>query len=178
MPGGRLRIILDALETFTLALLLALVVRAYLIESFVVSGDSMLPTLADGERVFVYRLAYALGRPERGDIIVFRYPLDPSRDFVKRIVGLPGDVIEVRSGRVFINGSFLSETYQVIKDRSSLPPTRVPGGDLFVLGDNRRVSEDSRYFGFVPLRNVKGEVFLVYWPPSRIAWVGALVGGP
>jgi len=174
---SRVRSLVDLTETILIAVAFALVIRAYVVGSFVVNGDSMNPTLFTGERVCISRLTIARGGPERGDIVVFQYPLDPSRAFVKRVVGLPGDSMEIRGGRVLVNGSFLSESYSVIRDQSSLPAMRVPEGQVFVLGDNRPVSEDSRFFGFVPLQNLRGEVFLVYWPPSRFEWVGARAGG-
>jgi signal peptidase I len=178
VSSGRFRWALDALETFAVAAILALVVRTYFIGSFIVVGDSMRPALRDGERVFIWRAAYLLGEPERGDVIVFRYPLDPTRDFVKRVVGLPGEEIEIRAGRVIINGFLYTEPPTVEPDRSSYPATRVPEDSVFVLGDNRRVSEDSRFFGPVPLAEVKGEVFLIYWPPGQIGLLGAAEGGP
>lgn len=177
MAQRRVRLLVDLVGTLILAAVLALVARTYLVSSYLVLGDSMNPNLHDGERVFITRVTLRQGVPERGDIVVFRYPLDPSREFVKRVIGLPGDEVEVRQGRLYVNGSFVVEGYRIVKDRSSMPDTRVPEGDLFVLGDNRPVSEDSRYFGFVPLENVRGEVFLVYWPPTRIEWIGALAGG-
>ncbi len=177
MGRGRWGWLRDLAPTLAVALVLAFLVRTYVVTSFVVLGDSMNPNLFDGERVFISRVGLHGGVADRGDVIVFRYPLDPSRDFVKRVVGVPGDVVEMRGGKVFVNGTFLVEGYRLIRDRSSLPPTSVPEGMLFVLGDNRPVSEDSRYFGFVPVENVKGEVFLVYWPPGRLHWVGAPAGG-
>lgn len=151
--------------------------RLYLDHTCLVSGDSMNPSLYDGEWVALARTGFEGGLPPRGDIVVFRYPLDPKRVFVKRVVGLPGDVVEIRQGQVYVNDSFVLEDYRVVRDRSSLPATRVPEGKVFVLGDNRPVSEDSRCFGCVPLEYVRGVVFLVYWPPSRIDWLGALSGG-
>ena len=178
MSRGRYRWVLDILETFAVAFVLALLVRTYIIGSFQVVGDSMDPTLTDGEWVFIWRVAYLRHEPDRGDIVVFRYPLDPGRDFVKRIIGLPGDEVEIRIGQTYVNGRFLTEPVKVATDRSTLPATTVPDGHVFVLGDNRRVSEDSRHFGFVPLSNIKGEVFLVYWPPGHIGWLRATKGGP
>jgi len=168
---------LELAEATLVAFVIALVLRTYVVGSFVIVGDSMNPTLSDGERVLVSRMAYRDGGPERGDVIVFRYPLDPGQDFVKRVVGLPGETVEMREGRVFVNGVCLEETYPVKADRSAFPPTRVPDGELFVLGDNRRVSEDSRSFGFVPLDCVRGKVLLVYWPPHRVEWVDAAAAG-
>jgi len=159
------------------AFVISLLVRSYVVGTFVIVGDSMIPSLTDGERVFVNRLAYVLGRPERGDIVVFRYPLDPGREFVKRVIGLPGDRVEIRGGRVLVNGSEFTGGFQVRADGSDFAARTVPPGAVFVLGDNRSVSRDSRAFGFVPLENVEGEVFLVWWPISRVEWVGSLEEG-
>lgn len=163
----------ESLEIAVIAFFLALAVRSYVVGTYVVDGDSMNPTLVDGEWVFLWRLAYLRAGPERGDIIVFRYPLDPEREFIKRIIALPGETVELRGGRVFVDGSLLAETHPIVPDYSSYPRTRVPEGQLFVLGDNRRNSGDSRYFGFVPLDHVRGEVFLVLWPPSHIQLVSS-----
>ncbi len=178
MSQGRYRWVRDVLETFVIAFVLALLVRTYVIGSFQVVGDSMKPTLLDGEWVFIWRVAYLRAAPDRGDVIVFRYPLDPDRDFVKRVIALPGEEIEIRGGQIYIDGRFFTEPAQITTDRSTLPPTTVPEGHVFVLGDNRRLSEDSRYFGSVPLDNIKGEVFLIYWPPGHIGWLSTSRRGP
>ncbi len=176
MARRRPRRFLDVLWTIALAVVLVVGAKAYLGSTYLVSGDSMNPNLYDGERVLINRSSPE-GLPDRGDMVVFRYPLDPVREFVKRVIGLPGDEVEMRQGRVFVNGSFLEEGYRIVRDRASIPAVRVPAGALFVLGDNRPVSEDSRFFGFVPLADVKGEVILVYWPPTRIQVVGGSRGG-
>ncbi len=177
MSRRRARFLWDLVQTFAIALVLALVIKTYFVGGYLVDGDSMNPTLYDRERVFITRLGLHDGLPGRGDVIVFRYPLDPSRDFVKRVVGLPGDELEIRQGRVYLNGSFVVEDYRLIRDHSSVPATRIPEGQLYVLGDNRPISEDSRHFGFVPAKNVRGRVFLVIWPPTRLRWVAAIEGG-
>jgi len=159
------------------AVVLSLLIRTYVLGTFVVVGSSMNPTLVDGERVLVNRLAYVLGGPARGDIIIFRYPLDPRREFVKRVIGLPGDRVEIRRGQILVNGREFAGDFETVPDWSDFEARTVPEGAVFVLGDNRRVSKDSRSFGFVPLENVEGEVFLVYWPATRVDWLGALEGG-
>lgn len=128
-----------------------------------VEGDSMEPSLLDGQFVVVNRLAYMVGTPQRGDIIVFRFPLNPERRFIKRIIGLPGDSLRVQDGQVFVNGAPLYEPY------IAAPPAYnnqwVVGRDeVFVLGDNRNNSSDSQNWGALPLDSVIGKAVLVYWP--------------
>ncbi|MCL5038416.1 MAG: signal peptidase I, partial [Firmicutes bacterium] len=113
------------------------------------------------------KLVYRWHEPERGDVVVFRYPLDPSRDFIKRVIAVGGDYVEIRLGQIYVNGQAIEEPYVANRDLQSYPKTRVPPGSIFVLGDNRRNSEDSRVFGAVELRYVKGKAFLVYWPFSE-----------
>ncbi len=159
----------ESAETVIIALVLALLIRGFLVESFLVQGYSMEPTLHDGERLLVNKLAYRLEAPERGDIVVFRYPLNPKRDFIKRVVGTPGDTIEIRHNQVFLNGQPLKEDY-ILPDRypRNYQPVTVRPGTVYVLGDNRGNSEDSRIFGVVPIENIKGRAFLVYWPVSEL----------
>lgn len=155
-------------ETVLIAVVLAFVIRGFVVETFVVFGPSMEPTLYDAERLFVNKISYKLHPPHRHDIIIFAYPRDPQRDFVKRVIGLPGEALEIRDGRVYINGEFLEESYVAFPDHhSTTGPITVPEGHVFVLGDNRRNSEDSRYFGAVPLANIRGKAFLLYWPLRR-----------
>lgn len=168
MARPRSHWLVESIEVAVIAFVLALALRTYVVGTYVVDGNSMNPTLTDGEWVAIWRRPLLAGDPVRGDIIVFRYPRDPRREFIKRVIGLPGDVVELRGGRVLVNGSLLAESHPVAPDRSSHPETRVPEGQLFVLGDNRRLSEDSRAFGLVPLDHVSGEAFLVLWPPGGI----------
>jgi signal peptidase I len=143
-------------------------VRGFVVETFIVVGPSMEPTLHDLERLFVNKLVYRLHAPRQGDIIVFGYPKDPERDFIKRVVGLPGQTIEIQDGRVYVDGEFMPEPYIAFPDHhTSNGPVEVPAGHVFVLGDNRRNSEDSRYFGCVPTKNIHGQAFLIYWPINR-----------
>ena len=162
---GHLR---ELAETVLIAVVLAFLARHFLVESFYVFGTSMEPTLADAERLFVNKLSYRFVPPERGDIIVFRYPRNPDRDFIKRVVAVGGEAVEIIDGRVQVNGRPLDVTHATLADNAYYPLAEVPEGMLFVLGDNRRNSEDSRFFGFVPLENVKGEAFLRFWPLHRL----------
>lgn len=166
-PSSR-RAVREIAETILLAVVLAFVVRGFVVETFVVLGPSMEPTLHDLERLFVNKVGYRLQAPSRGDIIVFAYPKDMDRDFIKRIIGLPGDTLEIKDGRVYVNDSFLNEIYVSYPDNhANYGKVTVPPAHVFVLGDNRRNSEDSRYFGFVPITNIRGKAFLIYWPVSR-----------
>lgn len=124
----------------------------------------MRPTLDDGEFVLVSKLNYKLSNVQRGDIIVFHYPMDPEQELIKRVIGLPGDRIEVNEGIVYVNGQALEEPY------IAAPPAyssqwNVPEDRLFVLGDNRNDSSDSHSWGFLPFENVVGKAVLIYWPP-------------
>ena len=166
-PAARLiRSLLEVLQTLLVAALLFFAVN--LVTARIrVEGSSMEPTMRDGELVVVYRLAYRWQAPTRGDIIVFRFPLDPQRRFIKRVVGLPGETLSVHDGRVWINGTPLDEPYIAAPPRYA-GDWQVPEGELFVLGDNRNNSSDSQNWGPLPLRDVIGKAVLVYWPPEQI----------
>jgi signal peptidase I len=124
----------------------------------------MEPTLVSGEYVIVSKLSYRFGTPQRGDIIVFHFPRDPKEEYIKRVIGLPGDEVQVRHGSVYVNGQRLDETY--LKVSTNYNGTwNVPDNQLFVLGDNRNNSSDSHDWGTVPMDYVVGKAILVYWPP-------------
>jgi signal peptidase I len=131
----------------------------------------MVPTLEVGDRVFVNKFVYHFREPERGDIVVFRSVEGGQEELVKRVVAVSGDEVTVEDGRLLVNGEPQSEPYlnrAFPPDESSYGPTRVPEGEVFVMGDNRANSRDSRFFGPVPLENIEGEAFASFWPPSRI----------
>lgn len=159
----------ETLETVAIALVLTLVIRHFVVESFVVRGSSMEPTLHDGQRLLVSKFVYWFRPPHRGDIIIFRSPVNRRDDLVKRVVGLPGERIEIVRGRVLVNGQALDEPYLQRRDRSNMPPLEVQPGHYFVLGDNRPNSEDSRFFGVIDRGAIKGEAVLVWWPPASFA---------
>ena len=159
--------LLDLFETVALAVVLFLVINA--VSARVrVDGLSMLPTLHDGEFVLVNRLAYRLGSPTPGDIIVFRSVNQADLDLIKRIVGTPGDRIVIGDGKVAVNGTTLKEPYINAAPRYS-GQWSVPDGYLFVLGDNRNDSSDSHAWGLLPIQNVIGKAILIYWPPREWA---------
>jgi signal peptidase I len=161
--SGFLRIVVDIFETLVLSVVLFVGVN--IISARIrVDGDSMVPTLISGEYVVVNRLSYRLGNPHRGDIIVFHFPRNPAEEYIKRIIGLPGDVIEVMDGSVYINGQPLDERYLDVKVNYT-GKWEVPQGQLFVLGDNRNNSSDSHDWGTVPMDYVVGKAVMVYWPP-------------
>ena len=159
----------DWVISIAIAVALALFIRYFIVELYLVEGPSMRPTLVHSERLVVNKFIYYFRTPLRGEILVFRYPRDPSRDFIKRVIGVPGDTMEVREGQVYRNGELLKEPYILEMTRGSFPATKVPEGHLFVMGDNRNNSEDSRSraVGFVPNEMVKGKAILVFWPPSE-----------
>jgi signal peptidase I len=126
----------------------------------------MNPTLISGEYVIVNRVSYRLGSPQRGDIIVFHFPRDPREEYIKRVIGLPGDQVEINQGQVYVNGQPLEESYLKVKTNYS-GTWQVPEGQLFVLGDNRNNSSDSHDWGTVPMDYVVGKAILVYWPPPE-----------
>jgi signal peptidase I len=132
-----------------------------------VENISMIPTFQEGEMLFVNKLAYRFGSVERGDIVTFHYPLDPKLSFIKRAIGLPGDVVEIENGQVRVNGMMLNEPY-IVSPANYHGEWTVPADSLFVLGDNRADSADSHVWGFVPTSNLVGKVLMVYWPLDHI----------
>jgi signal peptidase I len=159
----------DVLIPLALAMVLALVIQATVAKPFEIPTASMDPTVKPGDRVLANRVVYHFRDIHRGDIIVFNPPkeLDSNVPFVKRVVGLPGDTVEVRTGKTLVNG----QVFQV--DGADTPtynygPKKVPQGQLFVLGDNRNNSVDSHYWGFLSDKDVIGAVFMTYWPLTRL----------
>jgi signal peptidase I len=156
------------------ALMIAALVVVFIVQPVKVEGTSMLPRLHDGERIFVNKLIYYdeyrwAPKIERGDIVVFWYPKDPSKSYIKRVIGLPGEIVEVREGTVFINGAVLEEKYLDPSENSSSAsqgPLQVNPNYYFVMGDNRDNSSDSRSWGQVPKKYIYGKALLRYWPPS------------
>jgi signal peptidase I len=152
----------------------------FAVQPVVVEGTSMLPELHDGERLLVNKLVYykfksvSWGHLERGDIVVFWYPKEPDKSYVKRIIGLPGEMVEVRNGRVYIDGQELQESYLDIEHNQALTSFQAKKVDehhYFVMGDNRDNSSDSRYWGLVPEKYIYGKAFFRYWKPSNIGFL-------
>jgi signal peptidase I len=188
-------------ESIIIAIVLAFLIRAFVVQAFKIPSGSMEDTLLIGDHILVNKFAYGiqvpvldvkvnffglLASPERGDIIVFPFPRDPSRDFIKRVVGLPGDRIQVQNHRVYLNGEVLKEPYVKLDEEAAFRvspyrdwgPKVVPAGQLFVMGDNRDNSADSRDWGFLDSAKVKGRAFIIYWSwdgsMPKFTWLGGL----
>lgn len=179
------RILWEYVEAIATALIFALLIRAYVVQAFKIPSGSMKPTLVVGDHLLVNKFLYGtvipftnkrvlvVRPPQRGDVIVFKYPKDPSRDFIKRIVGVPGDKVEERNKIVYVNDKRTIDSFTQhaepdmipagVDPRDTFGPVTVPKGEFFVMGDNRDRSYDSRYWGFVPYGNIAGEAFIIYW---------------
>jgi signal peptidase I len=173
-PGATRRRVLRAawefLHDLSVAVLFCFFLIAFVAQAFRVQGTSMEPLLLDGERIVVNKFVYRFHPIERGDVVVFWYPRDPSVSFIKRVVGLPGDLVEIRGGRLLVNGVAAAEPYLPagFRDGDSHPPTEVRKGYYFVLGDHRRSSNDSRSWGEVPERYIYGRAVYRFWPLGRL----------
>ena len=173
----------DWLVSIIVAVALAFCIRTFLFEPYLVEGSSMYPSLVNHERLIVDKLSYFVGDPKKGEIVVFRFPKDESRDFIKRVIAVGGDTVEMRNGKVLVNGTMLQEDYIYKtdpkgKNMSNYPKTVVPKDTIFVLGDNRNNSEDSRFpdVGFVPLKLVKGCARVAVWPVDNFRVLHADTG--
>ena len=155
-----------------LAVIIAIIVILFLYQPVKVEGTSMMPALNDQERIFINKFIYQfnVGQIERGDMVVFWYPNDPSKSYIKRVIGIPGDRVEVDLGTVVINGKRLEEAYvpQEYRDETSMAQRVIPPDEFFVLGDHRSSSNDSRSWGLVPRRFVYGKAVFVYWPLDKL----------
>lgn len=170
--GGITSFLVDLFETILLSLILFLAINA-VSARIRVDGFSMEPTLDSGEFVIVNKLAYWLGEPSHQDIVVFHFPRDPEQEYIKRIIGLPGDDIVIDGGVVTVNGEAIDEPF--IKSPPAYVGTwKVPDDQLFVLGDNRNNSSDSHNWGWVPMENVVGKAVFIYWPPAEWGLVKSL----
>ncbi|MFH1217710.1 MAG: signal peptidase I [Pseudomonadota bacterium] len=178
-------VIREYAEAIIIALILALFIRTFVVQAFKIPSGSMIPTLLIGDHILVNKFSYGIknpftgdswvpiSTPERLDVIVFKYPENPSQDFIKRVIGVAGDRIEVKEKKVFVNGTEIQVKNAVHLDpniysgpvppRDNYGPVTVPPNSLFVMGDNRDNSHDSRFWGFVDLKAVKGKAFMLYW---------------
>ncbi len=178
-------IVREYAESIIIAVLLALVIRTFVVQAFKIPSGSMEDTLAIGDHILVNKFIYGtkipftdkrvltVRDPKRGDVVVFEYPEDPSKDFIKRVVGLPGDVVEGRDKKVYVNGKPYENPHEVHKEKEVIPkaqnprdsfgPVTVPAGSYFMMGDNRDRSYDSRFWGFVKNDKLKGLAFIKYW---------------
>jgi signal peptidase I len=161
------------LRDLVISLAISCFIIIFLYQPVKVEGTSMMPSLEDQERIFVNKFVYRLEPIQRGDIVVFRYPRDPSKSFIKRVIGLAGDRIEIDTGRVFVNGRALEEDYVpgAYEDERSYPQLVVPAGSYYVLGDHRSLSNDSRDFGAVNQSYIYGKAVFGYWPMDKMGRV-------
>ena len=175
----------ENIEALIIAVLLALFIRAFVVQAFKIPSGSMTDTLLIGDQLLVNKFIYGvklpftdktiipIKNPQRGEIIVFKFPEDPSKDFIKRVVGVGGDIVEIRNKKVYVNGLEQEDEFakhvdnrifpREFQPRDNFGPLKVPEGKLFVMGDNRDESNDSRYWGFVDISAVKGKAILLYW---------------
>jgi signal peptidase I len=167
--AGKKKELIDWLETLGVALILALIIRTFIVSTFYIPSGSMIPTLDIKDRVIGNRFIYKFHAPQRQDVIIFLYPGDNKTYFVKRLIGLPGDLIAMKQGEVWVNGKLLDESgYPVQRDRTDLPSLIVPPRSYFALGDNRANSADSRYWGFVPEKNLVAQAMVTFWPVPHV----------
>jgi signal peptidase I len=202
-PFRKKHIVREYAESILIAAVLAMFIRTFIVQAFKIPSGSMEDTLAIGDHLLVNKFIYGthipftdktilkFRDPRRGDVIVFEYPEDPSKDFIKRVIGTPGDVVEERDKQVYVNGQPYSNPHEVHKEPGIIPkdqnprdtfgPIKVPADSLFVMGDNRDRSYDSRFWGFVKFEKVKGLAFIKYWSWDhehfRVRWgsIGKLI---
>jgi signal peptidase I len=160
----------EYLEAVGIAIILSFLIT-FIVQAFYIPSGSMRPTLKPGDRIFVNKFIYRFKDPERFDIIVFKYPVNPRKKFIKRVIGLPGDTVEIKSGNVYINAKQIEEDYTLDQGYSDYQKVKISPKNYFVLGDNRNNSEDSRFWGFVPRKNVVGKALFRFWPLNRIGLV-------
>jgi len=193
IPSGSVRprksVFREYLEAILVAVVLALFIRTFVVQAFKIPSGSMKPTLLVGDHILVNKFIYGvkipfvnktlipITDPKRGDVVVFKFPEDPKKDFIKRVIGIGGDVVEVRNKKVYLNHKPMNDPYGTYTDPHVIPalsrprdnfgPVTVPDHALFVMGDNRDHSYDSRFWKFVDLSKVKGKAFLIYWSWDR-----------
>ena len=165
--------IVEIIKTLGTAAILAFGIRAFVAEARYIPSSSMEPTLEINDRLIIEKVSYRIRPPQRGDVVVFS-PTETLREqkfkdaFIKRVIGLPGDTVEVKEGEVYVNGQALTEKYIEEAPEYKYGPVKVPDNEYLVLGDNRNNSYDSHYWGFVPRRNLIGRAFVRFWPPDRL----------
>ena len=168
-----LRHIIDLLHDLAIAVVICALLITFVVQAFKVQGTSMVPELRNGERILVNKFIYNFRSISRGDVVVFWYTEDPDVSFIKRVVALPGDRVEIKRGKLLVNGELVDEPYVKPEhiDRRSFPSQEIRAGHYFVLGDNRRGSNDSRSWGLVPQRYIYGKAFLRIWPPGEFGTI-------
>ena len=170
---GLFSVIWETVRYIIIAAIIIIPIRTFVAQPFVVSGNSMYPTFANGEYLIVNELAKYTDEYRRGDVVILRYPNDPSKYFIKRVIGLPGETVRMVDGEVWINGQKLREPYIVpeYRDQQSHSPMVVPSGEFYVLGDRRNSSNDSRAWGTVAQKYIYGKAVFVYWPVDRLGFL-------
>ncbi|PKN77419.1 MAG: signal peptidase I [Deltaproteobacteria bacterium HGW-Deltaproteobacteria-10] len=175
----------EYIEAIIIAILIAVFIRTFIMQAYKIPSRSMVPKLVVGDHLLVNKFIYGvkipylrntllpITDPQRGDIVVFIYPNDRSKDFIKRVIGVAGDTIEIKNKKIFLNGKEYTDSYGIYSDSITYPaamqprdnfgPVTVPAASLFVMGDNRDESADSRFWGFVDLKDVEGKAFVIYW---------------
>ena len=175
----------ENIEAILVAIVIALFIRTFVVQAFKIPSGSMKQTLKIGDHILVNKFIYGvkipylhktlipIEDPKRGDIVVFRYPVDPDKDFIKRVIGIPGDVIEIRDKKLYLNGKRVNHDYGIhtdprilgenVRPRDNFGPVTVPPHSLFVMGDNRDESYDSRFWGYVDYKAILGKAFIIYW---------------
>ncbi|MFH0788268.1 MAG: signal peptidase I [Pseudomonadota bacterium] len=192
-PERKKSIIREYTESIIIAILLALVIRAFVVQAFKIPSGSMKPTLLVGDHILVNKFIFGIklrvpftsinttlipvSVPKRNDVVVFIYPVDPKKDFIKRVIGLPGDTVQIKDKQVYINHLPMEDLHGVHSDQMVIPeaeqprdntgPVIIPPNKLFVMGDNRDESYDSRYWGFVDQKEIIGQAFIIYWSWDR-----------
>ena len=180
-------VVREWVESIVVAFILAMIIRTFVIQAFKIPSGSMRSTLLEGDLILVNKFIYgakipfidlnlpALRQPKKGDVIVFIYPDSPKKDFIKRLAGLPGETLEIKNGTVYVNDkplidSIFNQRYYYNRGEFGQEgrKIKIPDDNFFVLGDNSASSQDSRYWGFVPRKNILGKALVIYWPPQRI----------
>ncbi|MEK6646807.1 MAG: signal peptidase I [Candidatus Firestonebacteria bacterium] len=183
----------EYIESIVTAVILALLIRTFVIQAFKIPSGSMEDTLKIGDHLLVCKFIYGtripwtdiiilpITKPKRGDIVVFKYPKDPKRDFIKRCIAVPGDKVEIRNKTLYVNNQILDESYIIHRDSFVQPPTIsqrdffgpeiIPPDNYFMMGDNRDTSLDSRFWGCLPYNHIRGKALVKYWPPWRIGLI-------
>ncbi len=164
----------DWAKDFARALVFFLVLQTYVVQGFVIEGACMEPELHSREKIIVNKMIYQFREPEVGEVVVFAYPLEPDKDFIKRVVGVPGDVIEIREGYLYRNDKLMQEPFVAEYVFGSYGPQRIPDGKICVMGDNRNNSHDSRSWGLLERAMIKGRAEVKFWPPSAVGRIAAL----
>lgn len=164
----------DWFKDFVRALVFFLFLQTYVVQGFVIEGACMEPELHSREKIIVNKMVYMVKEPEVGEVVVFSYPLEPDKDFVKRVVGVPGDIIEIKDGYLYRNNKMMKEPFVKEYVFGNYGPQKIPSDKICVMGDNRNNSHDSRSWGLLDRKMVKGRAELKFWPPDAFGMIASL----